>query len=215
MVTDTGLHGFSRVTSLGKGVLAQYRLRERIKNELPPVDWTQTLIDVIDMRSFSNIWYWIVLAVVWSTASHWVLGVPYDVIMRARRKGGEAYQDMEDIVRVNVNRILYISEVSGMWILGFVMFVMTALITLAFWYWIEFAQSVVLLAVPMCFVGALTVYTARKLKEENPEGAPLFKRLIRHRFWTQVIGMVSIFVTAMFGMFHNLSVIQQFEFFAP
>jgi len=179
------------------------------------VDWTQTLIDVIDMRSFSNIWYWIVLAVVWSTASHWVLGVPFDVIMRARRQGGEAYQDMEDIVRVNVNRILYISQVSGMWILGFVAFVLTGLFTLGFWYSIEFAQSVVLLLFPMCFVGALTVSTAHSLKAENPEGPPLFKRLIRHRFWTQVIGMISIFVTAMFGMFHNLAVIRDFQFLAP
>ncbi|MEM9756043.1 MAG: component of SufBCD complex, partial [Pseudomonadota bacterium] len=32
--------------------------------------------DVIDLRSFSNLWYWIVLAVFWSSASHWGLGVP-------------------------------------------------------------------------------------------------------------------------------------------
>lgn len=179
------------------------------------MDWTKTLIDVIDMRSFSNIWYWIVLAVVWSTASHWVLGVPYDIIMRARRQGGQAYEDMLDIVRVNVTRILYISEVSGMWLAGFAMFILTGLATLAFWYWIEFAQSLVLIAVPMCFVGLLTIRTAHRLKAVDPEGALLFKMLIRHRFWTQVIGMVSIFITAMFGMFHNLAVVEGFELITP
>ncbi len=179
------------------------------------MDWTKTLVDVIDMRSFSNIWYWIVLAVVWSTASHWVLGVPYDIIMRARRQGGEAYDDMEDIVRVNINRLLYIGEVSGMWLLGFTMFTLTGLVTLAFWYQIEFAQSVVLIAVPLSWVGLLSLSTARRIKAENPEGPVLFKRLIRHRFWTQVIGMVSIFVTAMFGMFHNLSVVEGFELYIP
>lgn len=179
------------------------------------MDWTKTLVDVIDMRSFSNIWYWIVLAVVWSTASHWVLGVPYDIIMRARRQGGEAYEDMEDIVRVNINRLLYIGEVSGMWILGFTAFMLTGILTLAIWYQIEFAQSVALLAVPMTFVGMLTLSTAKQIKAENPEGALLFKRLIRHRFWTQVIGMVSIFVTAMFGMFHNLAVVEGFELIIP
>ncbi len=179
------------------------------------MDWTKTLTDVIDMRSFSNIWYWIVLAVVWSTASHWVLGVPYDIIMKARRQGGEAYQDMEDIVRVNVNRILYISELSGLWLSGFVTFVLTGLITLAFWYGIEFAQSIVLIAVPMTFVGMLTVSTAHQLRAENPEGKQLFKRLVRHRLWTQVIGMISIFLTAMFGMFHNLAVVEGFELLTP
>lgn len=179
------------------------------------MDLTKTLIDVIDMRSFSNIWYWIVLAVVWSTASHWVLGVPFDIIMRAKRQGGEAYDDMEDIVRVNINRLLYIGEVSGMWLLGFLAFVLTGLLTLAIWYQIEMAQAVVLLAVPMTFVGMLSLSTANRIKTENPEGAVLFKRLIRHRFWTQVIGMVSIFITAMFGMYHNLSVVEGFELFIP
>ena len=52
------------------------------------MDFTQTLLDVIDFRSFSNLWFWIVLAVAWSTASHWVLGIPFDMVMRARRHGG-------------------------------------------------------------------------------------------------------------------------------
>jgi hypothetical protein len=30
---------------------------------------------------------------------------------------------------------------------------------------------------------------------------------VRQRFWTQVIGMIAIFVTAMFGMYHNLAVV--------
>lgn len=175
------------------------------------MDWTNALFEVIDVRSFSSIWYWIVLAVVWSTSSHWVLGVPYDVIVRARRKGGQAYQDLEDMVRVNVTRILYIAGVSGLIILGFVTFVLTALLVLAFWYGIEFAQSVVLIAVPLTGVGVLSVATAQRIRAEEPEGNALFKRLIRHRFWTQVIGMISIFITAMFGMAHNLAVVNGFD----
>lgn len=82
------------------------------------MDWYQTLFEMIDMRSFSNLWFWIALAVMWSTASHWVLGVPFDMVLRARRYGGEAQADLEDIVRINVNRLLYISQVSGLWLLG-------------------------------------------------------------------------------------------------
>ena len=153
------------------------------------MDWTKTLLDVIDARSFSNLWFWTVLAVVWSSTSHWVLGVPYDVLLRARRQGGQALVDLEDIVRVNVNRILYITRESGIWLLGFTSFVLTALLIMALWYRIEFAQAVSLIAVPLTFVGWMTITTAQKIEGEGLAADTLFKRLMRHRFWTQVIGM--------------------------
>ncbi|NCO85647.1 MAG: component of SufBCD complex [Rhodobacterales bacterium] len=170
------------------------------------MDWTKTLFEVIDMRSFSNLWFWIILAVVWSSASHYVLGVPYDMIIRARRHGGQALTDLEDSVRISVNRLLYIGRVSGLWLLGFVTFVLTILLTLAVWYRVEFAQAVALIAVPMTLVGFMSLSTAQQIEAEAPTGDALFRRLIRHRFWTQVIGMTSIFVTAMYGMYKNLTV---------
>jgi len=174
------------------------------------VDWTKTLFDVINLHSFSSLWFWIVLAVVWSSASHYVLGVPYDMVLRARRHGGQAQTDLEDMVRISMNRLLYISRVSGMWLLGFLAFVLTMLLTLAFWYDVEFAQAVVLIALPMSLVGAMSISTARRIAAEQPQGEALFRRLTRHRLWTQVIGMFSIFVTAMYGMYQNLSVIPGF-----
>lgn len=168
------------------------------------VDIYQTIFEIIDMRSFSNLWFWIALAVVWSTTSHWVLGVPYDMVLRARRNGGQDENDLEDIVRINVNRLLYIGRVSGLWVLALLCFTLTSLALLAFWYDVEFAQAVFLLAFPMTFVGALSLSTARLIAEEQPRGELLRARLARHRLWTQVIGMVSIFVTAMFGMYQNL-----------
>jgi hypothetical protein len=170
------------------------------------VNWTSTLFEVIDMRSFSNLWFWIALAVVWSSVSHWVLGVPYDMITRARRQGGQAQQDLEDMVRINVNRMLYIGRVSGLLMLGFMTFVLSSLAILAFWYDVEFAQAVFLLALPLSIVGALSLSTARLIEAKEPRGEALHKRLMRHRVITQFIGMISIFVTAMFGMYQNLLV---------
>lgn len=162
------------------------------------------------MRSFSNLWFWIVLAVVWSSASHYVLGVPFDLITRARRQQGAALADMEDMVRININRMLHISGVAGLWLLGFLSFVLSALLILAFWYWIEFAQAVVMIALPMTMVGLMSLATARTIQAEAPQGEALFRRLTRHRFWTQVIGMISIFVTALFGMYRNLEAVYAF-----
>ncbi len=170
------------------------------------MDLTKTLFDTISTRSFSSLWYWIVLAVAWSSASHYVMGVPYDMIQRARRQGGQALEDMEDLVRINVNRLIYIMEVSGVFLLGFVAFILTVLATLAIWYGVEFAQAVLLIAAPMTFVGWLGMRLAYRLAEEEPRAEALFKPLIRHRFWTQVVGMISIFVSAMYGMYKNLVV---------
>lgn len=174
------------------------------------MDWTQTVFEVIDMRSFSNLWYWIALAVFWSTASHWVLGVPFDLIQRAARQGGQAEIDLQDLVRINVNRLLYIGRGAGFWLLGFISFLHTVLIVLGWWYDVEFAQALALIGVPMSFVGALSLWTSSKIERAEPEGELLRKMLMRHRVMTQVIGMLSIFVTAMWGMYQNLAAMPGF-----
>lgn len=157
------------------------------------------------MRSFSNLWFWIALAVVWSTASHWVLGVPWDMVIRARRHGGQYQEDLEDLIRIYTNRLLYIAQVSGLWLLGFACFFLTLLAGLGFFYDFEFGQAVFLLLFPMTLVGILSLMTARRIHADAEAGEALYRRLHLHRILTQVIGMISIFVTALWGMFHNLS----------
>ena len=169
------------------------------------MDWYTDIAELIDLRSFSNLWFWIALAVVWSSASHWVLGVPYDMVMRARRLGGQAETDLEDIVRINVNRLLYIGRVSGLWLAGIASFVLTGLAILGWGYAVEFAQATFLLAFPITLVGCLSLFTARRIEAERPLGEGLRRRLARHRLYTQMIGTVSIFVTAIWGMYVNLS----------
>lgn len=169
------------------------------------MDWYDTVFEIIDTRSFSSIWYWLALAVTWSTASHWVLGVPFDMVQRASRSGGQAMVDLEDVARVNVNRILTIFEVSGVWLMGILSAFVTALAVLGFYYWVEVAQAVFFLVAPMCLVGLLSMRTARDLRRDGPRDADLCQRLSRHRLSTQIVGMISVFVTAMWGMFYNFS----------
>ncbi len=168
------------------------------------MDWSRALFQVIDMQSFASLWYWMAVAVVWSSVSHYVLGVPYDMIQRARRNGGQAEVDLHHLVRICVNRLLHISQTAGIILLGFVCFVLTSLAVLGFWYGAELAQAVFLIAFPMSFVGALSLKTARQLAATGPTGEDLYAALNRHRFWVQVIGMFAIFVTAMYGMYQNL-----------
>ena len=167
------------------------------------MNWHQLVFEVIDMRSFSNLWFWIALAVMWSSTSHWVLGVPFDMVLRAKRVGGQSEIDLEDLVRVNTNRLLYIGRVSGLWLLSFTCFMLTGLAVTGFIYGIEFAQAVFLLLFPMSFVGLISLSTASRIQQEDANGALLRKRLTRHRLYVQLIGMASIFVTALWGMYQN------------
>ena len=173
------------------------------------MDWSEAIFDVINVRSFSSLWYWIAVAVLWSSLSHWVLGVPFDLINRARRKGGEAEQDLIDIVRVNVNRLLNIVDTSALWLIGIACFAVTSLLVMAFYYRMEFAQALLLMVIPLCVVGGLCVWSARRIQNDAEDLEMLFKMLATHRLWTQLIGMISIFFTALYGMYHNLDVLRQ------
>jgi hypothetical protein len=170
------------------------------------VEWYRIVFEVIDMRSFSNLWYWIALAVLWSTTSHWVLGVPHDLIQRARRHGGQTEADVEALVAINTRRILGISRVAAAPIFAGMAFVVTTLGILAFWYKLEFAQAVMFLLAPLLIVGWFTIRTALKVEQGDASGDAMYRRLMLHRRIVQAVGMVSIFVTAMFGMYQNLNI---------
>ena len=129
------------------------------------MDIYSSIFELIDMRSFSNLWFWIALAVMWSSASHWVLGVPYDMVLRARRQGGQTEEDLEDLVRINTNRILFIARVSGLWILALACFLLTVLLLLGFVYDLEIAQALFLLGCPMSIVALISLSTARLIQQ--------------------------------------------------
>lgn len=170
------------------------------------MDIYSSIFELIDMRSFSNLWFWIALAVIWSTASHWVLGVPYDMVQRSKRNGGQTEQDLEDLVRINTNRMLYIARVSGLWMLGIGCFVLSALVLLGFVYRVEFAQALFLLGFPMSIVTLVSLSTARLIQQEDARGDLLRKRLTRNRLYIQITGLISIFITALWGMYQNMSI---------
>ncbi len=165
--------------------------------------WYQILVEMIDLRSFSNLWYWIVLAVIWSSASHWVLGVPYDMVLRARRHGGQAQADMETLVRLNTARMLFHSRERGAWLVGAVSFMITVLALLGFAYKIEFAQAVLFLFVPLCGLGYLSLRSAIKVEAGEAQGEALLKRLHYHRLSVQFLGVMAISVTVFYGMYFN------------
>ena len=184
------------------------------------MDIYTSIFELIDMRSFSNLWFWIGLAVMWSSTSHWVLGVPFDIIQRARNQiqqnathqtqeddlpTPQAVTDLEDLVRINIRRLTHISRTAAIWMFGFVFFLITSTFLLGFFYKAEFSQAVFFLIFPFSIVIMMSIDLAVKIDRDQPKGIALIDLLVRLRFHTQLIGMFSILVTSMWGMYQNIS----------
>lgn len=169
------------------------------------MDWYSSVFTLIDLRSFSNLWFWIVLAVMWSSMSHYILGVPFDMVVRARRHGGEAMDDLEALVAIQIRRRLHLMQASGVWITLLWTSVLTALAVLGFRYRIEFAQALTLLGLPAALVFVLGFRLALRLERDAPRDEGLTRILTWHRFTIQAIGITAILITALWGMWHNIS----------
>jgi hypothetical protein len=168
------------------------------------VDFLDLVTEVIDLRSFSNLWYWIVLAILWSSLSHWTLGVPYHVVTRARRGDQRAQQDMHALAEINGARILAVTDQSAAVLIGLATFVASGLAVTGWIYRVEFLQAVFLLVFPAMLVGALTIRTARRLRQTGFEAVD--RELRMHRIYVQMLGVVFIFLTAFWGMYTNVTV---------
>ncbi len=168
------------------------------------MDFLDLVTEVIDLRSFSNLWYWIVLAIMWSSLSHWTLGVPYHIVTRARRGDERAARDMQALARINGERILAVTEESAPVLLGLATFVASGLAATGWLYRVEFLQALFLLLFPALLVGGLTILTARKLS--RTDYADVARALRIHRIYVQMMGVVFIFLTAFWGMYTNVTV---------
>ena len=169
------------------------------------MSWYRTIYEVIDLRSFSNVWYWIVVAAIWTGVGHWTFGAPYDLLQRAR-KDAAARNDLEGLVRLTLRRRTALGGAAGPWLIGAASAGLTAAALLGFRYDVEFAQAVLLIAAPLFGLWLLDERTAHAIIRDRASGQELWGRLARVRRRRQLVGFAAVFVTAVWGMLRNLSV---------
>lgn len=167
------------------------------------VTFAHLFFSLLDVRSFASIWYWLALAVLWSGLGHWVMGVPFDMVARARRLGGQDMRDLEDGVRIARTRLARLGGWTGVVLLGAIAFLLTSLALMGFWYGAEFCQALFLLLAPLPFVLWLRLALARRIGREDLAGEALCHRLALHRVAIQAMGMVAILVTGFWGTWQN------------
>jgi len=133
-----------------------------------------------------------------------MIGVPFDVLFRARRHKSAEVADLEAMVDINVRRFTYMSDLAGPWLTGLLTFILSGLLLAGFGYGVELAQGLFILAAPLSVIIALNMMLAHELRDTPLHGGALVQKLFRLRIWTQAIGMIAIFLTALYGMYYNL-----------
>lgn len=187
----------------GDGPYCPVRARDRPQTEMR-VTFGQLFFSLFDLRSFSSIWYWITLGTLWTALAHWVMGVPIDTVWRARRGDGQAIADMEDGVRITVNRLAPWGGTAGTVALAFGCALLSALAVLGFYGRVELAQALFLMLVPLLPISLMRMALAARIRAEGLSGAALVKRLMRQATALQVMGFVAILVTGSWGTVQNL-----------
>ncbi|WP_143226569.1 component of SufBCD complex [Actibacterium pelagium] len=164
-------------------------------------------MELLDMQSFSNLWYWIVLAVVWASVSYFMMGVPYDMYRQARWHGGQAQEDLITLLKIYIRRVDHILAKSGLFIIAFTFFLISLMVGLGFFYGNEFSQAVLLIFVPACMIAALNVRNCKKVKRLELYNEPdkLYRLMARYRLTVQIIGVVDIVITTFWGIAVNFT----------
>ena len=173
------------------------------------MDWTLALVRLIELETFASVWYWLAVIVTWSVASNWLIGIPFDMLFRARKIGDEEIADLEALVDINVRRIVSINDAFAVALVGLIAFALSTLAIMGFVYRFELAQGLFVLAGPLTVIVFMNMRLAHQLHVTPLAGRALVRRLFAVRLWTQVIGMISLFFTAMYGMYQAI-LAQQF-----
>lgn len=164
-----------------------------------------TIFQFIDLRSFSDIWYWLMLALVWTRVMHAPMGVPADLVQRARRGLPGAAADLQALSDLNVRQERDAALALGAWRVAGWSFLLSSLGIAGFVYFVEIAQAAFLLLAPYGLVRLVVCRTAQGLAAAPAAGAALVSAHLRLRRRVQFVALPAVFLTAIWGMAHNIA----------
>ncbi|QPH54331.1 hypothetical protein [Pontivivens ytuae] len=158
----------------------------------------------IDFDSFSSLWYWIFMALAWTSRTHWTIGVPFDAIIRADRRGPPWEEHVDVIAHAMAARFHLFVRRGGAWVVGVTTFALTAVGTAALLFGNEFAQAIFAVALPMVIAEAGDVRLALRIHDEQLSGYELRRAIVWRRFLNQATGLFSILLASAFATFQFL-----------
>lgn len=149
-------------------------------------------LELIDLNSFWNIWYWILTVVAWSMTAHFTMGIPHDCVQRAERHGGAWEEHCDALAIVYSTRLRYFVDKGGVFLAAIISFILAGLATIGFGFGSEIAQALFMLAFPLMIANTFTVRLAYRIERDELRGHALRVALARRRFFNQLIGLLAI-----------------------
>ncbi|MBK4215424.1 hypothetical protein JJJ17_05740 [Paracoccus caeni] len=174
-----------------------------------------SLLGFLDSRSFGTVWFWLVLLGMWSVAGRGVLGVPMDVINRARAALRQQEPDSGEALHL----MDWLSLTLPRWRLGLregavftalVAFGLSTLGILGFAYGLEMAQALTVLLLPFLILFWMRIRLARRLTPLLTEAetgqrpldqiaAEAVNQMIWHRRFQTLLSMGAVIAAAISG----------------
>lgn len=145
--------------------------------------------------SFWTIWFWVTHAVVWSLASHFAMGVPYDMIVEANREDdpdGPWAEAADYLIRAQVYRFSAYHDRLGVMLSGIAAFILSMLLTLGIVANLEMALAIFTLMLPLILIYVVTVRVALSIRGTDPDRPALRARIRRLRLFNQLFGLLGI-----------------------
>lgn len=168
-----------------------------------PWIWTGvTILDALGISSFETVWYWVLHVLVWTLVTHRTLGVPYDMILRARRLP-EVLDRVEALSLIFSERATALCRRVGVAAALVGGFVLSGLFALGFLSGLVLAQAAFLLLFPLAVIVYSTMTAALRIERRQFRGTVLLQVLARRHFWHQIVAVAALFAALSVAMFHH------------
>lgn len=149
------------------------------------------MLRLIASASFDSVWYWVLQVVVWTLVCYRTLGVPHDMLIRARREPAVA-ERVALLAGLSAERLGGIYDLAGAAFAAVAGFVLAALAALGFLSGLEGAQAAFVLLLPLAVIAYSKVRLALFVRGRKMARPRLVLILARRRFWHQAIAVVAM-----------------------
>lgn len=149
------------------------------------------MFTIFGTASFQNIWYWAFSVLAWTVATQRTLGVPYDMLLRAKHDPDEVPR-VEWLAHHAAERVNAVYGRAGTAIAAAVGFLLAGLFVFGFFSRYEIARAAFVLALPLAMIGYSTLRLALSVEKHDLRGNGLVTVLARRRFWHQVVAVLAI-----------------------
>ena len=172
-----------------------------------------SLRELMHLVSFWTIWFWVTHAVAWSLASHFTLGVPYDMVVQANREKddeGPWSRHCEALILAQVYRFMTYYRRAGVLLAGVSAFILAALLTIAIQVDLELAWAAFSIMGPLTLIYIFSIRAAARMEAQELRGQPLRDALRRQRFWNQIIGLLGIVMAVALAIWQTVKTMSLF-----